>query len=107
MSANLNSLSGIIYEDYIRPRNWFKHNDRNANLTMKIVIFATGTYCVLMGFIVEQFSYIFQVIRCNPFIAILMHLHFDLFQDGYELRQHITSNFHWRLWIGNALSVGE
>jgi len=62
MSANFNALSGIVYESYIRPLNLFKHTDSTANLVMRILVVITGIYCVAMGLIVEQFSYIFQVI---------------------------------------------
>lgn len=61
VSAALHSLSGIIYNDYIRKRKWFAHNDSNANLTMRIIIFLMGTFCALSGIIVERFQSIFQI----------------------------------------------
>lgn len=63
VSASLHSLSGVIYNDYIRPRKWFAHTDANANLTMRLIIFAMGTYCAAAGIIVENFQSIFQVIN--------------------------------------------
>lgn len=62
VSAALHSMSGVIYNDYIRKRNWFAHTDSNANLTMRIIIFLIGTFCALSGIIVERFQSIFQVI---------------------------------------------
>ncbi|XP_055610558.1 sodium-coupled monocarboxylate transporter 2-like [Uranotaenia lowii] len=62
MSANLNSLAGIIYEDYIRPFKLFKHSDASANLTMKVLIFFSGMYCIVMGLVVEQFGHILQMV---------------------------------------------
>lgn len=62
MSANLNSLAGIIYEDYIRPFKLFKHTDASANLTMKVLILFSGLYCIVMGLVVEQFGHILQMV---------------------------------------------
>lgn len=62
MSANLNSLAGIIYEDYIRPFNLFKHSDATANRTMKGLILVSGMYCIVMGLVVEQFGHILQMV---------------------------------------------
>lgn len=62
ISAALHSLSGVIYNDYVRPRNWFKHNDENANRTMRIIIFLMGTWCAIGGIVVEHFSSIYQMV---------------------------------------------
>ncbi|XP_058447704.1 sodium-coupled monocarboxylate transporter 2 [Malaya genurostris] len=62
MSANLNSLAGIIYEDYIRPYKLFKHSDASANLSMKVLILFSGLYCIVMGLVVEQFGHILQMV---------------------------------------------
>lgn len=61
MSANLNSLAGIIYEDYIRKK--IKHpTDEKANNIMKLIIAVTGIYCALMGLVVENFSSLLQLV---------------------------------------------
>lgn len=62
MSANLNSLAGIIYEDYIRPFKLFKHTDASAKNSMKVLIFISGLYCIVMGLVVEQFGHILQMV---------------------------------------------
>lgn len=62
ISAVMHSLSGVIYNDCIRPRKWFAHTDANANLTMRFIIFLTGTLCAFGGIIVENFQSIFQVV---------------------------------------------
>ncbi|XP_052867418.1 sodium-coupled monocarboxylate transporter 2-like [Anopheles cruzii] len=62
MSANLNSLAGLIYEDYIRPFKLFKHTDASANMTMKLLILVSGVYCIAMGLIVEQFGHLLQMV---------------------------------------------
>lgn len=61
MSAISHSISGIVYNDYIRPRKWFTHTDFNANLTMRIIIILLGTICAMAGIIVERFESIFQI----------------------------------------------
>lgn len=61
VSAISHSISGVIYNDYIRPRKWFAHTDFNANLTMRFIIILLGTICALGGIIVEHFESIFQI----------------------------------------------
>lgn len=60
MSANLNSLAGIVYFDYIKP--YINHTEQKANFIMKILVVATGAYCILAGWVVEQFSSILQMV---------------------------------------------
>lgn len=62
VSAVLHAISGIIYNDYIRPRKWITHSDANANFSMRLIIFILGTFCSLSGFIVERFGSIFQTV---------------------------------------------
>lgn len=63
ISANLNSLSGIVYKDYIATNRNFKHTEKKANLIMKGIIVLVGIYCVLMGLVVEHVKSIFQVLN--------------------------------------------
>lgn len=60
MSANLNSLAGILYEDCVKPN--VEHTDRRANLIMKFIILIFGVYCLLMGFVMEFFGSILQLV---------------------------------------------
>lgn len=62
VSAASHSLAGVIYNGYIVPRKWFAHTDKNANLSMRIIIFLIGAYCAMGGVIVEHFNSIFQII---------------------------------------------
>lgn len=64
MSAYMNSLAGITYEDYVRPLKLFKHTEASANVAMKTLVCFTGAFCVLGGFLVEQFEHILQIIFC-------------------------------------------
>lgn len=60
MSANLNSLAGVVYFDYIKP--FIRHTDSRANTIMKIFVVAMGCYCILGGLIVQKFNSILQTI---------------------------------------------
>lgn len=60
MSANLNSLAGIVYFDYIKP--FIKHTDARANAIMKLFVVLMGCYCILGGFAVEKFNSILQLV---------------------------------------------
>lgn len=59
----LHTMSGIIYKDVIRPMKLFTDNDANANLTMRLIIFAIGTYCALSSTLVEHFQGAFQILN--------------------------------------------
>lgn len=61
VSANMHAMSGIIYSDYIRSLKLFKHNDRNANRSMRITIAVLGMMCAGGSFLVENFRSIFQL----------------------------------------------
>ncbi|EDW24373.1 GL23435 [Drosophila persimilis] len=60
LSATLNSLAGVVYFDYIKPH--IRHTDARANGIMKLVIIAMGGYCILGGFIVQNFNSILQTV---------------------------------------------
>ena len=60
MSASMNSLAGILYFDYIKPR--IKHTEKRANLIMKTIVLSTGIYCILAGTVVEKFASILQIV---------------------------------------------
>lgn len=63
VSPILHTMSGIWYRDCIRPLNWLPDNDANANLIMRFIIFAVGTYCALSSFLVEAFYSAFQLLN--------------------------------------------
>lgn len=60
LSANINSLSGIVYFDYIKPH--IQHTEHKANLMMKLFVFFAGIYCIIGGIAVEKFSSILQIV---------------------------------------------
>ncbi|XP_017060271.1 sodium-coupled monocarboxylate transporter 2 [Drosophila ficusphila] len=58
LSASLNSFAGVVYFDYIKPR--IRHTEAKANATMKLVIVVMGAYCIVGGFVVQNFNSIIQ-----------------------------------------------
>ncbi|KAH8418033.1 hypothetical protein KR222_010828, partial [Zaprionus bogoriensis] len=58
LSANLNSLAGVVYFDYIKP--FIRHTEARANATMKLIIIMMGVYCIVGGFMVENFGSLIQ-----------------------------------------------
>ncbi|KAH8276206.1 hypothetical protein KR026_004595 [Drosophila bipectinata] len=60
LSASINSLSGVVYFDYIKPH--IHHTEHKANVIMKIFVFVAGIHCIFGGMVVDKFSSIFQVV---------------------------------------------
>lgn len=60
MSANLNSLSGVLYEDWIKKR--INHTEPKAHAIMKTLVVVIGFYCVSMGVVMESFGSILQLV---------------------------------------------
>lgn len=61
VSAYLNSISGLLYKDYICSMRHYKHTEQKANLIMRLLICLIGAYCVIMGILVAKSSSLFQV----------------------------------------------
>lgn len=59
----LHSLCGILYKDCIRPLKLFTDNDANANLVMRILIFAIGSWCAFSSTLVESFHTAFHTLN--------------------------------------------
>lgn len=78
ISANLNSLSGIIYFDYIRPR--IQHTEEKANFIMKCLVVLTGIYCIASGLVVERFQSILQF--CLTISGVAFGSLFGVFMMG-------------------------
>ncbi|KAM8706330.1 hypothetical protein ACLKA7_010584 [Drosophila subpalustris] len=60
LSASINSLSGIVYFDYIKPH--IHHTEHKANVIMKVFVFCSGIYCIFGGIVVEKFGSILQMV---------------------------------------------
>lgn len=60
MSTGLNSMTGVIYEDLIKPRVQVPLTEGKASLIMKIIVFIVGCICVGAVFIVEKLGMLIQ-----------------------------------------------
>lgn len=60
MSANLNSLAGVLYEGCVKPK--IEHTDTKANLVMRTIIMMFAVYCVAMGLVMESLGSILQLV---------------------------------------------
>ncbi|KAG8229026.1 hypothetical protein J437_LFUL007581 [Ladona fulva] len=54
MSTGLNSMSGVIYEDFIRPFRKVPMSEEQASFLMKIICVIIGVFCFCMVFAVEN-----------------------------------------------------
>jgi len=61
MSAQLNTVSGIIYNDFIVKIMNRKFSDLTASIIMKCIVVIVGTLCVALVLVVEQIKGILQV----------------------------------------------
>ncbi|XP_055686683.1 sodium-coupled monocarboxylate transporter 2 isoform X1 [Lutzomyia longipalpis] len=69
ISANFNSLSGVIYQDYMQNIRGFKHTEQKANFWMKTIVILSGVFCVSCGVIVNQFSSILEMMMTVPTVC--------------------------------------
>lgn len=62
MSTNLNSLSGVILQDFIKPCLGRKQmSEETASTTMKLIVVVLGIFCTAMVFLVDKLGAIIQV----------------------------------------------
>jgi len=62
MSTNLNSLSGVILQDFIKPcLGGRQMSEKAASTTMKVIVVVVGTFCTAMVFLVDKLGAIIQV----------------------------------------------
>lgn len=86
MSAQLNTVSGTIYEDFIVKMMHIKFSEMTASVIMKCIVVITGIICVSLVIIIEKLSGILQV-SCivtkteNTFLHFSSYL-FDLLDDS-------------------------
>ncbi|XP_073828190.1 sodium-coupled monocarboxylate transporter 2-like [Musca autumnalis] len=103
MSANLNSLAGVVYFDYIKP--FIRHTDARANTIMKIFVVAMGTYCIFAGVIVQKFNSILQTIititsiSYGAVIGVFLVGMFVPRVNGKCIFTGITVSIYIMLWI--------
>lgn len=61
MSAQLNTLSGTIYEDFIVKMLRVKVSNLTASIIMKCTVVIVGSLCVVLVLVVERMKGILQV----------------------------------------------
>ena len=61
MSTCLNSMTGVIFEDFIRPRLKRPISEARASFYMKVVVVIIGTITVVLASIVDKLGGIIQV----------------------------------------------
>lgn len=61
MSAQINTVSGTIYEDFIVKMMGIKVSDFTASVIMKSIAVISGIVCVVLVFVVEKLNGILQV----------------------------------------------
>ncbi|KAG8229119.1 hypothetical protein J437_LFUL009588 [Ladona fulva] len=78
MSTGLNSMAGVMYEDFIRPNLKVKFSEERASCIMKVICIIIGVLCVCMVFVVERLGAVVQMIgslegiTCGPTLAIFV-----------------------------------
>ncbi|XP_066255129.1 sodium-coupled monocarboxylate transporter 1-like [Euwallacea similis] len=60
MSTGLNSMTGVIFEDLIKPRLKKAMSEAHASLLMKIIVVLIGFICVGLVFVVEKLGTLIQ-----------------------------------------------
>ncbi|XP_071449636.1 sodium-coupled monocarboxylate transporter 2-like [Hetaerina americana] len=76
MSTGLNSMSGVIYEDFVRPMSGWKHTESRASVVLRITVVTIGGICVALVFLVEKLGTLIQAsksmgaITAGPLLGI-------------------------------------
>ncbi|XP_018319368.1 sodium-coupled monocarboxylate transporter 1 [Agrilus planipennis] len=76
MSTGLNSMTGVIFEDLIKPRLRKPLSEAQASSLMKVIVVIIGTICVALVFVVEKMGALIQAsgslsaITAGPLLGI-------------------------------------
>lgn len=62
MSAIMNSVAGVIYQDYVRPTIGKGHSEAKADLWLKGLVVAIGLFCICSEFVVGLFPYMLDLV---------------------------------------------
>lgn len=102
MSSGLNTLSGTIYEDFIR-HHYPKATEKRESDVMKIIVIALGILMLSLVFVVEQMGQVFRIsIAVSGLTAGAL---LGLFTIGMTSRFVNTKGVIWGA-IGSMLIVG-
>lgn len=61
MSTGLNSMTGVILQDFIRPLRKKPISEASAALYMKIIVLIIGVGLLILAFVVDRLGGIIQV----------------------------------------------
>lgn len=61
MSAQLNTVSGTIYEDFFVNILNIQVSELKASVIMKCIVVVVGFTCLVLVFVIEQFEEVLQV----------------------------------------------
>lgn len=76
MSTGLNSMTGVIFEDLIKPNVKKPLTEERASFLMKVIVVIIGSICVGLVFLVEKMGALIQAagsmgaITAGPLLGI-------------------------------------
>lgn len=65
MSASLNTLSGILFEDFVQPCLSKVASDYKASYIMKVQVVIIGIVCTSLVLVIEKLAPVLEVRYCN------------------------------------------
>lgn len=109
MSAQLNTVSGTIYEDIIVKMMGIQVSDLTASVIMKSTAVITGLICVALVFVVEKLNGILQVqyLKCGIVVLLKMYNSLCAIIDGNQSEQRDKWSVIVCIHIGGLFSVGK
>lgn len=82
MSTGLNSMSGVIYEDMIKPWLRIPLSEIAVSRLMKLTVVLTGILCVTLVFLVEKLSGLIQVHLQT--LLLFYHIILNYFKNSFQ-----------------------
>lgn len=87
MSAGLNTLAGIIYEDFVTLCLPKQVSDQTSSIIMKIIVIVLGCLSVLLVYVVEKLGPVMQVEITNSSDKFIFKMN-DFKSENYTSRWH-------------------
>ncbi len=72
MSTGLNSMTGVIYEDIIKPSSKKPLSEGTASFVMKVIVVVIGIICGALVFLVERLGTLIQVLIVISLLIFLI-----------------------------------
>lgn len=94
MSTGLNSMSGVIYEDMIKPWLRIPLSEIAVSRLMKLTVVLTGILCVTLVFLVEKLGGLIQV-HLQTFFLWFCHIILNYFKLFKILFIILSYNFSY------------